>query len=130
MSNDAGRPLDTKARLFRALGDPSRLAVLEALRNGARCVSELVTLTGLSQPNVSGHLSFVRDCGLVEREQRGRFAYYSLSSANAEGILALADEVMSRFGGPSLSASPSIESAQSNDRKDDSRAGGELDTKH
>ena len=101
MSNDGSTPLEVKARLFRALGDPSRLAVLEALRNGARCVSELVTLTGLSQPNVSGHLSFVRDCGLVDREQRGRFAYYSLSHAKAEAILALADELMSRFASTS-----------------------------
>ena len=111
MSIHGSSPLEVKARLFRALGDPSRLAVLEALRNGARCVSELVTLTGLSQPNVSGHLSFVRDCGLVDREQRGRFAYYSLSPANAEAILALADEVMSRFAGASTSDNSSSESA-------------------
>jgi DNA-binding transcriptional ArsR family regulator len=97
MSIDGSAALEMKARLFRALGDPSRLAVLEALRNGARCVSELVTLTGLSQPNVSGHLSFLRDCGLVNREQRGRFAYYSLSHANAEAILVRADDLISRI---------------------------------
>jgi DNA-binding transcriptional ArsR family regulator len=101
MRIDGSTPLEVKARLFRALGDPSRLAVLEALLNGSHCVSELVTLTGLSQPNVSGHLSFLRDCGLVKREQRGRFAYYSLSSAKAEAILALADEIMSQFAGAS-----------------------------
>lgn len=95
MSSDITTPLETKARLFRALGDPSRLAVLEVLRNGAHCVSELVTLTGLSQPNVSGHLSLVRECGLVQREQRGRFAYYSLGASNVEAILASADELLS-----------------------------------
>ncbi len=95
MINDASTPLETKARLFRALGDPSRLAVLEALRNGPKCVSDLVTMTGLSQPNVSGHLSFVRECGLVDREQRGRFAYYSLGAPNVETILASANELLS-----------------------------------
>jgi DNA-binding transcriptional ArsR family regulator len=81
VSIEGSSPLEAKAKLFRALGDPSRLAVLEALRDGPKCVSELVAMTGLSQPNVSGHLSFLRDCNLVIREQRGRFAYYSLSEA-------------------------------------------------
>jgi len=40
-----------------ASADPSRLAVLEALRDGRRCVSDLVRLTGLTQPNVSAHLA-------------------------------------------------------------------------
>ena len=91
MSNDGSTPLETKAKLFRALGDPSRLAVLEALRDGPKCVSDLVTMTGLSQPNVSGHLAFLRECGFVEREQRGRFAYYSLGAGRVEVILAAAE---------------------------------------
>jgi DNA-binding transcriptional ArsR family regulator len=111
MSSDGSTALETKARLFRALGDPSRLKVLEALRNGSHCVSELVTLTGLSQPNVSGHLAFLRDCGLTKREPRGRFADYSLGTANVEAILALADELMSRFAASSSSDKSSRESA-------------------
>lgn len=111
MSINGSTPLETKARLFRALGDPSRLAVLEALRDGPKCVSDLVTMTGLSQPNVSGHLAFLRDSGLVEREQRGRFAYYSLGTANAEAILALADQLVRRFAGASTSDNSASESA-------------------
>ena len=83
--------METKAKLFRAMGDPSRLAVLEALRDGPKCVSDLVAMTGLSQPNVSGHLAFLRDCGLVEREQRGRYAYYSLGLPFVELVLSSAD---------------------------------------
>lgn len=94
MNNDGTR-LETKARLFRALADPSRLAVLEALRAGPRCVSDLVATTQLSQPNVSGHLAFLRDFGLVDREQRGRFAYYSLGRADVEVILQVADGSLS-----------------------------------
>ena len=55
----------TKAKLFRGLADLSRLKILEVLRTGSKCVSELVTLTGLSQPNVSAHLSCLAECGLV-----------------------------------------------------------------
>ena len=54
-----------KAKIFRGLADPSRLAILEALRSGEKRISEIVTLTGLSQPNVSGHLTCLKDCGLL-----------------------------------------------------------------
>ncbi|HWO74270.1 MAG TPA: metalloregulator ArsR/SmtB family transcription factor [Dehalococcoidia bacterium] len=86
--------LETKAKLFGALGDPSRLAVLEALRGGPRCVSDLVAETGLSQPSVSGHLASLRRGGLVRREQRGRFAFYSIGSQTAECVLASADQLL------------------------------------
>jgi DNA-binding transcriptional ArsR family regulator len=86
--------LATKAKLFRGLGDPSRLAVLEGLRAGARCVTDVVELTGLSQPNVSGHLACLLDCGLVVREQRGRFAYYSISGPQVEAVLVAAETVL------------------------------------
>ena len=59
-------PAAVRARFFRALADPSRLVLLEALRRGERCVSELVEATGLSQSNVSGHLACLKECGLVE----------------------------------------------------------------
>lgn len=68
--------LALKAKLFRGFADPSRLAVLEALKDGARCVSEVVGITGLSQPNVSAHLSCLEDCGLL-----------TLHTAKARGIL-------------------------------------------
>jgi DNA-binding transcriptional ArsR family regulator len=94
VGSDASSPIALKARLFRSLGDPSRLAVLEALRDGPKCVSDLVAQTGLSQPNVSGHLAFLRDCGLVEREQRGRYAYYSIQFVEAAAILMSADVLL------------------------------------
>jgi ArsR family transcriptional regulator, cadmium/lead-responsive transcriptional repressor len=58
------------------LTDPSRLAILETLRGGELRVSDVVARTGLSQPNVSKHLACLRGCGLVERDQRGREAFY------------------------------------------------------
>ena len=60
------------AKLFRGFADPSRLAILQALRDGPRSVGQLVATTGLSQPNVSNHLACLRDCGLVASERVGR----------------------------------------------------------
>lgn len=95
------RPADDlplKAKLFRGFADPSRLAVLEALRNGPRCVSEVVKLTGLSQPNASAHLACLEDCGLVKKERRGRFVYYQIAHKNVTVVLEQAEEILTEVG--------------------------------
>lgn len=86
--------IDLQAKLFRGFADPSRLAILEVLREGERTVSDLVQATKLTQPNVSNHLSCLRDCGLVTVRQQGRFAYYSLSDERVAQLLLLADELL------------------------------------
>lgn len=86
--------IDLQAKLFRGFADPSRLSILEALREGERTVSDLVEATGFTQPNVSNHLSCLRDCGLVTARQQGRFAYYSLSDERVARLLLLADELL------------------------------------
>jgi len=70
------------------LADRSRLAVLEAVAGWARCVSELVAATGLSQPNASAHLACLGDCGLVSRERPGQFVYYALAGTRVVKVLA------------------------------------------
>jgi DNA-binding transcriptional ArsR family regulator len=86
--------LALKAKLFRGFSDPSRLSIVEALRDDARSVGEVVEATGLSQSNVSNHLACLLDCGLVSREQRGRFAYYALADERVESLLALSDQLL------------------------------------
>jgi len=88
--------LSLKAKLFRGLADPSRLSILETLRQGPKCVSEIVAETGLSQPNVSGHLNCLRGCGLVKAEQRGRHVYYAISFSQVAELLRLAGAVLSQ----------------------------------
>jgi DNA-binding transcriptional ArsR family regulator len=83
-----------KAKLFRGLADPSRLALLEALREGPQTVTALVETTGLSQPNVSNHLRCLLDCGLVRRSRRGRFVVYRLSDERIAELLQLAEQVL------------------------------------
>ncbi|HST62143.1 MAG TPA: metalloregulator ArsR/SmtB family transcription factor [Longimicrobium sp.] len=87
-------PLETRAKLFRGFCDPSRLSILEALRVGPRSVGDLVVATSLGQPNVSNHLACLLDCGLVVREQQGRFGIYSLADARVDELLALAEALL------------------------------------
>lgn len=83
-----------KAKFFRGFADPARLAILETLRKKPRSVGEIVAVTALTQPNVSNHLSCLKDCGLVVSEKRGRHVYYALSDDRLETILSLSEEVL------------------------------------
>lgn len=86
--------LALKAKLFRGFSDPSRLSILEVLRDGPRSVGAIAAVTELAQSNVSNHLSCLLDCGLVTREQQGRFVYYQLSDPRVALLLAMVDEVL------------------------------------
>lgn len=94
LTTDFAHSLALKAKLFRGFSDPSRLAILEALRGGALSVSAVVAATGLTQSNVSNHLACLLDCGLVVREQRGRYRIYELADGRVEALLAGADEIL------------------------------------
>lgn|SRR5574341_518494 len=83
-----------QAKLFRGFGDPSRLAILNALRDRPLTVGEIVEQTGLSQPNASNHLGCLRDCGLVASEQKGKFVEYRLSDDRVAHLLELAEELL------------------------------------
>ncbi|HLF09363.1 MAG TPA: metalloregulator ArsR/SmtB family transcription factor [Dehalococcoidia bacterium] len=98
MSVQASAAHSVKAKLFRGLADLSRLRVLEFLREGPRCVSEVIQATGLSQPNASGHLTCLWECGLVNRERRGRYVYYSIADPRVEALLTAGDDLLIRVG--------------------------------
>lgn len=69
------------ARVFKALGDPTRVRLISliAAADGAEaCICDLTEPVGLSQPTVSHHMRLLAEAGLVTREQRGRWAYYRL----------------------------------------------------
>ncbi len=75
-SDDAARA----AGLFAALGDPARVRIVNLLCTAADalCVCDITGSIGLSQPTVSFHLKKLLGAGLIEREQRGRWAHYSM----------------------------------------------------
>lgn len=89
---------ETRAVLFHGLSDLRRLKLLEALGGDSRRVNDLAALTALPQPSVSRHLACLWDCGLVEREQRGREVFYSLAPG-IEGLLAATDRIIGESGG-------------------------------
>lgn len=114
--------LALKAKLFRGFSDPSRLSILESLRDDARSVGELVEITGLSQSNVSNHLACLLDCGLVMREPQGRRVIYRLADERVGTLLGLADDLLEgvaqgvyvcpRYAGPAESAPVPITSTR------------------
>ncbi len=66
------------AHLCKALAHPTRLLIIDELRDGPRSVSELVELIGLRQSNLSQHLGILRDQRLVIARREGQTVYYSL----------------------------------------------------
>jgi ArsR family transcriptional regulator len=70
-----------RALVFKALADPNRLRLLSIVRSGASgeaCVCDLTEPLDLGQPTVSHHLKILVEAGLLTREKRGTWAYYSL----------------------------------------------------
>lgn len=70
--------LEKEAAIFKALGHVSRLRMIKALADGARCVCELQTLVGSDLSTVSKHLSILKNAGLVKTEKLGNNVYYEL----------------------------------------------------
>lgn len=68
------------ARLCKAIADPKRLLILEALRDGERSVGEIAEDLGFSQPNTSQHLAILRDRNVVTTSRAGNTIYYALTS--------------------------------------------------
>ena len=81
------------AELFKALGDPTRVRLVNmiATSGGEVCMCDLIDPVGLSQPTVSHHMKKLVDAGLVEREQRGKWAYFSLKRDAVEKLAVVAD---------------------------------------
>lgn len=87
---------ELRAKVFRGLADPSRLAIVSSLTAGPRNVGEIVEITGLSQPTVSAQLACLYECGLVRREQEGRFVYYDLAGSEVPALLRRVDALLER----------------------------------
>ena len=81
------------ATLFRALSDPARVKIVNLLARSDEpvCVCEFVPAVELSQPTVSHHLKKLTEAGLLEREERGKWAFYSLSGEALERLASLVE---------------------------------------
>ena len=81
-----------KAKIFRVLGDPTRLKILYYLRDSERCECEIVPYLGLSQPTVSRHLKILTSQGMLNFRKDGVRKMYSVSTPKIFRILELVDE--------------------------------------
>jgi len=70
----------------RALADPTRVAILESLAAGERCVCDLTDELAAAQSRLSFHLKILKDAGLVAARPEGRMTYYSLRRAPAADL--------------------------------------------
>ena len=77
--------------VMKAAGDPVRARILKLLEGRELCVCHLIEILGLSQSTVSGHLSILKNAGLVADRKEGRWAHYSLS-----------DRMQNRYAPPML----------------------------
>ena len=89
--------LSLKAKLFRGLGDSTRLSILELLHDGEKSASEIVRDTDHSQSNVSNHLYCLLDCGLVRNRREGKNIIYSLRNKKVSKILEESDAILSEL---------------------------------
>ena len=67
-----------QAQVFKALGHPGRLLIVDELSRGERCVCELAEMVGSEMPTVSRHLSILKNAGIVDDDKRGTQVFYRL----------------------------------------------------
>ena len=82
--------VDLIAQRFRVLGEPTRIKLLDAMRDGPATATELQAATGASQQNVSKHLGLLVDAGVVRRDKAGTRAYFSIAD---DGLFDLCERV-------------------------------------
>lgn len=79
--------IEDLSKIFKLLAEPNRLKILCDLGLQCRAVSDIIESTGLSQTNVSFHLRYLREAGLVRPERRGAYIYYCLPDPELLGLL-------------------------------------------
>jgi transcriptional regulator, ArsR family len=82
---------EARAVVFKALGHPARLLMVDALAKGERCVCELTTLVGADVSTVSKHLAVLREAGVVESRKEGANVFYRLALACVPGFISCVD---------------------------------------
>jgi ArsR family transcriptional regulator, arsenate/arsenite/antimonite-responsive transcriptional repressor len=93
-------PVDPDVRLFQALADPTRLAIVRELAGSPEvCACDFSSCCDVRQPTVSHHLRVLREAGVVESERRGTWIYYRLAPAAADRLRSFALELS---GAPQL----------------------------
>lgn len=86
--------LELRAKVFKALGHPSRLKMVESLFEGERCVCELQAIVGSDVSTVSKHLNILKEAGILQDERRGTNIYYSLRMKCVAGFIGCVNDFL------------------------------------
>jgi DNA-binding transcriptional ArsR family regulator len=79
--------------IFKALADPTRLKILECIKNKEKCICEIIPYTGKSQPNVSLHLKILKQAGLVNERKDGTRILLSIADKNVFKLVDIANRL-------------------------------------
>ena len=80
----------SEVEIFKALADPTRLKILECIKNEEKCICEVIPYTGKSQPNVSLHLKILKQAGLVKERKDGTKIMLSIADKSVFRVVDLA----------------------------------------
>ena len=70
-------------KVFKALGDPTRLRIVKLLENGELCVCQLIAVLNMGQSRISRHLSILKEAGLIQDNRKGKWVHYRLCCQDA-----------------------------------------------
>ena len=85
------------ATRFRALGDPTRLRILELVAQGEQCVCELASAIDIPQPLLSHHLKILRQSGFITMRKEGRWNYYAMNRERLEACVCALEEALATY---------------------------------
>lgn len=88
--------LELRAKIFKALGHPSRLKMVEGLFDGERCVCELQAMVGSDISTISKHLNILKEAGVLQDERRGTNIYYSLRMTCIANFLSCVEDFVGK----------------------------------
>ena len=115
--------LSRAARLFHALSDETRLAILEMLQDGEQCVCDLTDALDAAQSRLSFHLKVLKDAGLVTDRKEGRWSFYEIDPAAIDELESLVGALRPRLvqitrsaGRTSMAAATRTKSSQGSTR--------------
>jgi len=86
--------LEKQVKIFKALGDPTRLKIVNLLSEKELCVCEIIPATGKSQPTTSSHLKVLYEAGIVKSRRDGLSVYYRLADRKVLNLVKAVDNVI------------------------------------
>ena len=82
----------SETEIFKALSDPTRIKILECIKNEEKCICEVIPYTGKSQPNVSLHLKILKHAGIVNERKDGTRIMLSIANKDIFKLIDIANK--------------------------------------